>query len=301
MEASENAKHTCPRNGQTSDPYSMDPNAPIIGGVPCIKVVPKPGFCVKTGSKNKEKIFINVCTSENVPEAKDLTEKELIDLLQSDDPTGFRIPMSIGEPHAEVDKGGKGCTAYDVVVNPKFYTKIQTNGTFQRFFLHVMVEGIENKFDMELSTEFVILKNRKSVGTLQEQNIRKESKPFIMEMDNANSSHTLSETMTRNKPLIEEVKMPEAKKGAEPKFTIVQEPAEGHPEFLVAEIHLPLIKTSNTLTLDVGEDRILLDTRSNVYYLDIYLPFNIIQEECGSQFNRETKMLTITMPVQPAS
>ena len=39
-----------------------------------------------------------------VPPPKDLSDNELIQLLESDDPTGFRIPMSIGEPHAELDK-----------------------------------------------------------------------------------------------------------------------------------------------------------------------------------------------------
>lgn len=49
-------------------------------------------------------------------------------------------------------------------------------------------------------------------------------------------------------------------------------------------------KTVNSVTLDIGEDRILLETRSNVYYLDIYLPFYLVQNECGSQFNRKTRV-----------
>ena len=49
-------------------------------------------------------------------------------------------------------------------------------------------------------------------------------------------------------------------------------------------------KIAASLTLDIGEDRILLETRSNVYHLDIYLPFLLIQAECGAQFNRRTKV-----------
>jgi len=34
----------------------------------------------------------------------------------------------------------------------------------------------------------------------------------------------------------------------EPPYTILQEPAEGHPDFLVAEIHLPnVVRTSDSL------------------------------------------------------
>ena len=54
--------------------------------------------------------------------------------------------------------------------------------------------------------------------------------------------------------------------------------------------HFYFQKTAQTLTLDVGEDRILLETRSNVYHLDIYLPYNIIQEDVGAQFDRCTKV-----------
>jgi len=49
-------------------------------------------------------------------------------------------------------------------------------------------------------------------------------------------------------------------------------------------------KIAASLTLDVGEDRILLETRSNVYHLDIYLPFLLLQDDCTAQFNRRTKV-----------
>lgn len=40
-----------------------------------------------------------------MPAPKDITDDELLKLLDSEDPSGFRIPMSLGEPHAELDKG----------------------------------------------------------------------------------------------------------------------------------------------------------------------------------------------------
>ena len=49
-------------------------------------------------------------------------------------------------------------------------------------------------------------------------------------------------------------------------------------------------KIAASLTLDVGEDRILLETRSNIYRLDIYLPFLLLQDDCTAQFNRRTKV-----------
>ncbi|KAH3727429.1 hypothetical protein DPMN_053364 [Dreissena polymorpha] len=49
-------------------------------------------------------------------------------------------------------------------------------------------------------------------------------------------------------------------------------------------------KVCSSISLDLGEDRILLQTRSNTYYLDIYIPFFIVQADCGAQFNRKTRV-----------
>ncbi|KAL4667743.1 hypothetical protein H8959_006432 [Pygathrix nigripes] len=39
--------------------------------------------------------------------------------------------MSLGEPHAELNARGQGCTAYDVAVNSNFYWRMQ-NSDFLR-------------------------------------------------------------------------------------------------------------------------------------------------------------------------
>ncbi|WAR08360.1 PIHD1-like protein [Mya arenaria] len=211
-----------------------------------------------------------------VPAPQEMSEEDLIKLLESENPTGFRIPMSIGEPHAEMDKSGGGCTAYDVVVNPGFMSKMQASELFRTFFLTVMMEGLEDKYNMQLSREWIILKNRKFVGTLQTQNVRTKSKPVIMEMSQWGESPTLPAST-----LIQEVESREdiKSKGKEPDYRIVQEPAEGYPEFLVAEINLPQVRACSSLSLVLGEDRIVLETRSSVYHLDIYLPMDILQIE----------------------
>ena len=45
-----------------------------------------------------------------------------------------------------------------------------------------------------------------------------------------------------------------------------------------------------SVTVDIGEDHVILATRSNIYGLDIYLPYNLVVEECGGQFDRRTKV-----------
>ncbi|RUS76933.1 hypothetical protein EGW08_015306 [Elysia chlorotica] len=282
---------------------SVDTPQQVSGGVPYVTIVPVPVMCLKTRTDKGEKVFINLCESGNVPEPKDLTDDELLQVLDSEDPTQFRIPMSIGEPHAEIDKSGSGCTAYDVVVNPKFMEKMKKSELFKTFFLTIMCEGIESKYDILLKRDWVVLKNRKCVGKMAEQQIRTKSKPLIMDMNNEVPDQLPSD-QPEKRNLIEEVQQHEEdlmKRAPEPKFTIIQEPSEGHPDFLVAEIHLPNIKTAQSLTLDIGEDHLVLTTRSHTYHLDIFLPFNLVTEDCGAQFDRTTKILTVTMPVQAES
>ncbi|XP_048377115.2 PIH1 domain-containing protein 1 [Stegostoma tigrinum] len=255
------------------------------------QIRPQPGFCVKTKTKINEKVFVNVCKSDQIPPPPDLTEDGLVSLLESDDPSGYRIPMSLGEPHAEIDNSGNGCTAYDIVINSKFYNTIQSNKLFMEFFLTIGFEGLENKYNLELSREWRMLKNRKFLGSITEQNIRTKSKPVIQELESSASS-----LGTCNKPLLSEIEST----CVEPEYTIVADPADEHPSFLVAEISLPKVDSVGSLLLDLGEDRIVLWARPDLYHLDVYIPYNIVQEKSGSQFNRKTKVLTITMPVQPA-
>lgn len=239
---------------------------------PDSKVIrPEPGMCVKTFSEpDKEKVFINVCQSNSVPPPPELSREKLVELLQSDDPSGFRVPMSLGEPHTEIDNSSQGCTAYDVVINQDFFQKCQKDPLFQQFVILVSVEGLENKYNLELSREWKVLKNRKFLGSVSEQNIR-----------------------TKNRLVIEELQPPLPR----PEFTLIVEPPAGDPEYLIAEIKLPGVGSSRSLVLDVGEDRLVLTARPSLFHLDIFHPFLVDQENSVAQYNSSTQILTVTMPV----
>lgn len=247
------------------------------------KVLPTPGCCLKTKNlENNEKVFINVCTSSSVPAPRDITERELQQLVESiedsDAIVDYRVPMSIGEAHAELDKQDKGCSVYDVIINPAYLEKIRGSGVFLGFFMSIVIEGIFNKHSIELDRNWILLKRKTFAGSLQEQYMR--TKRLIQEMPGTTTS----------------VSTPGAEK---PKFTIQKEPPSGHPQYLIAEVNLSKISRAKAISLDVGEDRIVLTAKPYLYELDIFLPYKLVQAECGSQFNVKTKVLTVTMPVQP--
>lgn len=245
---------------------------------PDSKVIrPQPGMCVKTLSEpDKQKVFVNICQSNSVPLPPDLSRDELVELLQSEDPSGYRVPMSLGEPHTEVDNNSQACTAYDVVINQEFFQKCQKDPLFQQFVILVSLEGLENKYHLELSRDWKVLKNRKFLGSVSEQNIRTKSRPVIQELQPQESSPATAQR---------------------PEFTLLVEPPAGDPEYLIAEIKLPGVPSSRSLVLDVGEDRLVLTARPSLFHLDVFHPFLVDQENSVAQYNRSTQILTVTMPV----
>ena len=56
------------------------------------------------------------------------------------------IPLRSDTPVA----GGKGCTAFDVVVNPAFYEKLHSSQVMMGFCLTVVLEGLEYKNNIAL-------------------------------------------------------------------------------------------------------------------------------------------------------
>ena len=89
---------------ETRTPQNLNPDR--------CEFVPKPGYVMKLRNSQNEKVFINICTSDKVPVPKDVSDQELAEILQSVDPTQYRVPMSLGEPHAEVDNKGQGLVGY---------------------------------------------------------------------------------------------------------------------------------------------------------------------------------------------
>lgn len=191
------------------------------------------GFCVKTFTKpDNKKVFVNICLTEAIPAPRDITNDELMQILSSDDPSSYRVPMSLGEGRTEPDKSGAPATVYDVAINPEFFKKIEKDDLFQTFFLTVVFEGLQDKYQFEIEMQkFNVLKNRKSIGTLQSHRIQirdvkhceETVKPLIEEID--------------EKPTRKITEIPEVKK--EIVYRLKREPPTGEIEYLMAEFKIP--------------------------------------------------------------
>ncbi|CAH2239253.1 jg21889 [Pararge aegeria aegeria] len=268
------------------NPVEEEFNKLMAEAVPSQIVKPRPGFCVKTFTKpDNKKMFVNICLTEAIPSPVDISNEELMQILNSEDPSSYRVPMSIGEGRIEQDKSGAPAMAYDVAINPEFFSKIEKDDLFQTFFLTVVFEGLQDKYQFEIDMQrFTILKNRHSIGTLQSHRIQ------IRDVKKCEER--------RAQPLIEEIQKP-AKSLNKKEFVyrLRREPPTGEIEYLLAEFMVPPSVELKDLNLEIGEDRLVLDSKGLFESVDFFLPCSVDQDVVDAQLNRNKDMLFVKMPI----
>lgn len=234
------------------------------------QIRPQPGFCIKTNS-SEGKVFINICHSPSIPPPVDVTEDELLQMLEEDQ-AGFRIPMSLGEPHAELDAKGQGCTAYDVVVNSNFYLRMQNSDFLRELVVTIAREGLEDKYGLQLNPEWHMLKYRPFLGSISQQNIRSQQRPRIQELGTLEG--------------------PER-----PHLNLWLEA----PDLLLAEVDLPKLDGAQGLTLEIGESHLVMGGSQQLYRLNASIPLRINPEASRAAFHHRRKQLMVFLPLLSVS
>lgn len=234
------------------------------------QIRPQPGFCIKTNS-SEGKVFINICHSPSIPPPVDVTEDELLQMLEEDQ-AGFRIPMSLGEPHAELDAKGQGCTAYDVAVNSNFYLRMQNSDFLRELVVTIAREGLEDKYGLQLNPEWRMLKYRPFLGSILQQNIRSQQRPQIQELGTLEG--------------------PER-----PHLNLWLEA----PDLLLAEVDLPKLDGAQGLTLEIGESHLVMGGSQQLYRLNASVPLRINPEASRAAFHQRRKQLMVFLPLLSVS
>ncbi|XP_078215551.1 PIH1 domain-containing protein 1 isoform X1 [Callithrix jacchus] len=183
-----------------------------------------------------------------------------------------------GAPHPLfLPAEGQGCTAYDVAVNSDFYRRMQNSDFLRELVITIAREGLEDKYNLQLNPEWRMMKNRPFMGSISQQNIRSRQRPRIQELGDLNTS---------------------APRGAEsgpekPHLSLWLEA----PDLLLAEIDLPKLDGALGLSLEIGENRLVMGGPQQLYYLDAYIPLQINSDESKAAFHRKRKQLMVAMPL----
>ncbi|XP_011210651.2 PIH1 domain-containing protein 1 [Bactrocera dorsalis] len=294
-------------------------------------VQPKPGICIKSFKTNtNDKFFINVCQTEEIPPPEDITEEQLADILQSEVPSSFRIPMSISDPRVTKDKSNNSVDVCDIAINPNFFVKIQKSLLFKDFFLALIAEALNDKYNVQIKVEkSIILQNRKFIGTLVRHRVRNKDVKTVLnsykqpnEEDKKKLVELEKSSGGKNVPLVQEIDTNELnvlKQKSEqlkqnsykikeaislagstvPEFKLRAKLSKEEVEEIQAEFYLPKCLSSNEITLDIGEDRILLESMKHGYMFDKFVNYRLNQERARAIFDKTNKMLQVRIPVYP--
>lgn len=162
-----------------------------------------PGLCIKAYKADESgKLFINLCQTPDIMAPRALTEAELLDILESDNPDAFKIPMSISECYDVKDKSGNKATACDIAINDKFFQKILQSQLFSNFLTALMFEAVDDKYKIKcVEDSWTILKNLKAMtnGALKSHRIENRDNEQVKQY------YASEGEKARSKSLIQEI------------------------------------------------------------------------------------------------
>jgi hypothetical protein len=290
-------------------------------------VRPYPGMCIKAFKKGeKQKFFINICHTTEIPAPKDISESELHKLIENQNATDFKVPLSVTKPRIGKDKSGNSAEISDVAVNSDFFNrKIKRgDGLFYHFLITLIFESIEQKYNIEIdTTNFVQLQNRLCMDTLVEHQIYNRDVKMVEnfhehgepnEMLGADDSDKIfigtgDQKKTSTKVLIEELSPTESKKipsmrksvskdnMIEPEHRLFNDYDKDNKKMLIAEFYMPNVIDIKEISVDANDDRLLIECRKYGYMFDGFLPHKVDEKKTIAEYDNERMILKITLRV----
>ncbi|KAG8521424.1 PIH1 domain-containing protein 1 [Galemys pyrenaicus] len=288
------------------------------------QIQPQPGFCIKTNS-SEGKVFINICHSPSIPPPADVTEDELLQMLEEDQ-AGFRIPMSLGEPHAELDAsqcpqrtqeasplvlfspGSKNPGPKASPSRPRHVATLILSFSpghlapsawgspegqgCTAYDVAVNSDFYRRMQNSDFFREFVITIAREGLEDKYSLQLNPEwrmlkNRPFMGSISQQN-------IRSQQRPRIQELGSPYAPASQ----SLEEGPEKPHlslwletPDLLLAEIGLPKLNGALGLSLEIGEHRLVVGGPQQLYHLDAYIPLRINSDESKAAFHRKRKVM----------
>ena len=147
-----------------------------------ITITPEPYCCVKVQDETGQKIFLNLCGSDQVDPPKEQH------ILEMNNQEGIRIPLSLSEKYEDFDVHGTACEVYDIIMNPTTLQKTESQPLVMGFILNLIASRLKERFKKVIIIDkYVRLKNLKYKGkTVRSQRIRARKVKIHEIIDNSN-------------------------------------------------------------------------------------------------------------------
>lgn len=245
------------------------------------------GFCIKTFKPiDDEKLFINICQSDGIPPPENITTEQLTTILNTDSNT-YKVPMSITEIRQTKDKSNNLARVCDIAVNPRFYEKIERIDLFREFFYTIIVEAMQTKYNIEVDqSKWIVLKNRRFVGSLISHRVQNRDVKKVLE--------SYKNPKEANKKLLDELSGRKKNNlivelgtsyNSDMNMTLQHRLVVTLTNHLVAEFLLPGVVSDKHISLDVGEDCIVLSCPRRGYSVKQFFDYKIDQNKSYAKFD----------------
>jgi len=226
--------------------------------------------------------------------------------------------MSLGQPRREKDKSGGECWAAEVAINSVWFeSRMKSSSVFTGFVITVAIEGLADKYGEEARLDrqgWTILKNKKAMGemlpahriqqrasskieTIKESG-RGESKAVTKAGADKKTLDVKPQTQVSDRGASASASASETVTEIQPEFYCVAEPNTVKPTHLGLTVNLPGVRSGREITLDVGEDRVVVGSRRPPYLLDIFLPYCLQPGLTQANFVTEQNKLEIRLSVK---
>lgn len=285
-------------------------------GIEVTFINPEPGYVLKTTINGTDKAFINVAKCDKVGKPTSKCGQD------ADGHRGLNwsLPYTQSPPHRDIDKKGTLCVVYDVVFHSDTLHLAAKNDQFKKLVTDTACEAVRSAYNVLI--DLINLKYPKIAfkGTARPTIIRKKSKNAPTEpIEPSPIDNIYPPLLVQEKPNVPSKKRSTNTRSAaqeaytKPTYQLVhRKNVEYHeltneldakinaaiPNELVITIELPLIRSSDDVTLDVTSHKIfLISEKPAKYKLNVDLPYEVNELAGQAKFDKNKRRLVITLPV----
>uniref|UniRef100_A0A0A9ZGU2 Protein kintoun n=1 Tax=Lygus hesperus TaxID=30085 RepID=A0A0A9ZGU2_LYGHE len=279
-------------------------------GVDSTFLRPTPGYVIKTSVENDCQAFINVCYNEKIERPSSV--RIVKDGKEGDN---WSVPHVFGKGRMEINKEKVEILVYDVLFHPMALDLAHRNPEFKNLVNDTAMTAVEDGDKVKLDRRNARIAKSSFVGgkfpCLLRKKSDKEKSPDVWEMP----GYPYPPIEKDVAPVVKEIgdrKMNgryttpnyviKERKGVDISECRLSKDAKmmaAIPEELVIEIPLPLLRSANDANLDVREKCLsLVSEKPAKYKLEITLPYVVDDDNGTAKFDKDRKILTVTLPVR---
>ncbi|XP_051981218.1 protein kintoun [Xyrauchen texanus] len=290
---------------------------------------PESHHVLKTSSAHG-KTFINICSNQLIDKPSCAAATD------TDGKTGYNwsLPYSLTPGRPDRDAKGNTCVIYDVVYHPDAIHMAENNRRFMNLINSTAIRGIEDSFQIKLNRNTKQLQMRykgiphpavirRPIPAHVEKSSGEEGLSFPYPDQTGPKPDQTGAKPDQTKPNQTELKPDQtglkpdqtgpkpdqhrcslSKQPTIPHYTLkyrsvldLQECSSARPKHIIIIIDLPLLRSAHDVDVHVTERRLVLESQTPSYKLDLLLSYPVDEDKGDAKFNKTNKQLTITLPV----